>query len=599
MSSDVQIRNFCIIAHIDHGKSTLADRLLERTGAITKREMEAQFLDDMDLERERGITIKASAVSVNYELDGQKYMLNLIDTPGHVDFHYEVAKALQACEGALLLCDATQGVQAQTVANAYAAIDVGLDIIPVINKVDLPSAQPDVVAEEMEQVLGIDALACVPISAKTGVGIDELLKVICTKLPPPKGTAEAPLQALIFDSKYDDYRGVVVYVRVMNGVLVKGTKIRMMGLGALYTVTDLGKFTPRATQVDRIGPGEVGFLVANIKAIQDVVIGDTITEAGNPATEPLAGYRPPKQMVFCDFYPGNNTEYTQLRDALEKLRLNDSSFTFEPETSDALGFGFRCGFLGLLHMEIVQERLEREHKIEVVQTAPTVPYEIVLNDGSVKMIDSASELPDPSMLREIREPMIRASIIIPANAIGDISKLCQDRRGIFKKNEYIGPKRVILEYEMPLAEVIFDFFDKLKTATQGYGTLDYDLIGFHADDLVKMDIVVAGDKISALSLIVHKSKAEQRGRAIIKKLRQEIDRHLFEVALQAAIGSRVIARETISALRKDVTSKCYGGDISRKRKLLEKQKEGKKRMKQVGRVEIPQKAFMAILESGD
>jgi len=601
MPDDLLIRNFCIIAHIDHGKSTLADRLLERTGAITQREMNAQFLDDMDLEKERGITIKASAVSVSYTHPdtGQKYMLNLIDTPGHVDFHYEVAKALQACEGALLLCDATQGVQAQTVANAFAAINQNLEIIPVINKVDLPSADPDKVAEEMEQVLGIDALACVPISAKSGLGVDELLKVIVEKLPGPGGSSDAPLQALIFDSKYDDYRGVIVYVRVMNGRLNKGQKIRMMGRNTIYSITDLGKFMPKAKPVETIGAGEVGFIIANIKQIQDVVIGDTVTDPTNPAPLPLTGYREPKQMVFCDFYPGNGTEYTQLREALEKLRLNDSSFTFEPETSDALGFGFRCGFLGLLHMEIVQERLEREHKIEVIQTAPTVPYEVELNDGTVKMIDSASELPDPSKLKSIREPMIKASIIVPAKNIGDVTQLCMDRRGIYKKTDYITADRVILEYEMPLAEVIFDFFDRLKTATQGYGTLDYDLIGFHEDDLVKMDILVAGDKISALSLIVHKSKAESRGRAIIKKLKEEIDRHLFEVSLQAAIGSRVIARESISALRKDVTSKCYGGDISRKRKLLEKQKEGKKRMKQVGRVEIPQKAFMSILEPGD
>jgi GTP-binding protein LepA len=597
----IEIRNFCIIAHIDHGKSTLADRLLERTGAITQREMESQFLDDMDLERERGITIKASAVSVFYTHPdtGQKYLFNLIDTPGHVDFHYEVAKALQACEGALLLCDATQGVQAQTVANAYAAIEQDLEIIPVINKMDLPSARPDEVAEEMEQVLGIDALMCVPISAKTGQGVDDLLKKIAEKLPGPRGSADAPLQALIFDSKYDDYRGVVVYVRVINGVLTLGQKIRMMGEDKVFSVTDLGKFMPKATRVPQIGAGEVGFIVANIKTIQDVTIGDTVTDANAPAAEALPGYRPPKQMVFCDFYPGNNTEYTQLREALEKLRLNDSSFTFEPETSDALGFGFRCGFLGLLHVEIVQERLEREHKIEVIQTAPTVPYEVELNDGKVIMIDSASELPDPSKYRAIREPMIKASIIVPSHNIGDVTQLCIDRRGIYQKTEYINQERVILEYEMPLAEVIFDFFDRLKTATQGYGTLDYDLIGFHEDDLVKMDILVAGDKIAALSLIVHRSKAENRGRAIIKKLKEEIDRHLFEVALQAAVGSRVIARETISALRKDVTSKCYGGDISRKRKLLEKQKEGKKRMKQVGRVEIPQEAFMAILEPGD
>jgi GTP-binding protein LepA len=600
-TADTLIRNFCIIAHIDHGKSTLADRLLERTGAITQREMEAQFLDDMDLERERGITIKASAVSVNYThpKTGQKYMFNLIDTPGHVDFHYEVAKALQACEGALLLCDATQGVQAQTVANAFAAIEQNLHIIPVVNKVDLPSAQFETVAEEMESVLGIDAMDCVPISAKTGQGVEDLLQAIAEKMPAPRGSVDAPLQALIFDSKYDDYRGVVVYVRVMNGKLAIGQKIRMMGADKLFNVTDLGKFTPRATKVQSLGAGEVGFIVANIKTIQDVTIGDTVTDEANPAPAAFPGYRPPKQMVFCDFYPGQNTEYTQLREALEKLRLNDSSFTFEPETSDALGFGFRCGFLGLLHMEIVQERLEREHKIEVVQTAPTVPYEVVLTDGSLKTIDSASELPDPSKYTAIREPMIKASIIVPAKNIGDVTQLCKDRRGTYKKTEFISADRVILEYEMPLSEVIFDFFDKLKTCTQGYGTLDYDFIGFHEDDLAKMDILVAGDMISALSLIVHKSKAESRGRAIIKKLRQEIPRHLFEVALQAAIGSRVIARETISALRKDVTSKCYGGDISRKRKLLEKQKEGKKRMKVVGKVEIPQEAFMSILEPGE
>ncbi|MGC8551953.1 MAG: translation elongation factor 4 [Phycisphaerae bacterium] len=595
----MEIRNFCIIAHIDHGKSTLADRLLERSGAITEREMQAQFLDDLDLERERGITIKASAVSVNYTVDSKPYMLNLIDTPGHVDFHYEVAKALQACEGALLVVDATQGVQAQTVANAYAAIEAGLEIIPVINKIDLPSARPDEVAEEMEQVLGIDALSCIPISAKSGIGIDELFRAICLKLPGPRGDVKAPLQALIFDSKYDDYRGVVVYVRMFNGSLKMGQKIRLMSQQRIYQITDLGKFSPKATHVDSLSAGEVGFLVANIKALGDVTVGDTVTDAANPAPEPLPGYRPIKQMVYCDFYPGPDTEYTQLREALEKLRLNDSSFTFEPENSDALGFGFRCGFLGLLHMEIVQERLEREQHVQVVQTAPTVPYEIVLNDGTVKMIDSAAALPDQSRVSEIREPMIRANIIVPADNIGDISKLCSDRRGIYKKTEYIGPQRVILEYELPLAEVIFDFFDRLKTLTRGYGTLDYDLIGFHGDDLVRMDILVNGDAIDALSLIVHRSKAENRGRAIIRKLKQEIDRHLFEVPLQAAVGSRVVARETISAMRKNVTAKCYGGDVSRKRKLLEKQKEGKKRMKQVGRVEIPQKAFMAVLEPGE
>ncbi len=595
----MEIRNFCIVAHIDHGKSTLADRLLQMSGAISEREMQAQFLDDLDLERERGITIKASAVTVGYQLDGKQYMLNLIDTPGHVDFHYEVAKALQACEGALLLVDATQGVQAQTVANAYAAIEAGLEIIPVINKVDLPSARPDDVAEEMEQVLGIDALSCIRVSAKSGLGVEDLFRGICTRLPGPRGDAEKPLQALIFDSKYDDYRGVIVYVRMMNGRLSIGQKIRLMGKQTIHQITDLGKFSPKPIHVDALGAGEVGFLVANIKTLSDVTIGDTVTDAANPAPEPLPGYRPPKQMVYCDFYPGPDTEYTQLREALEKLRLNDSSFTFEPENSDALGFGFRCGFLGLLHMEIVQERLEREQNVQVVQTAPTVPYEIMLNDGSVKMIDSASGLPDFSKVKEIREPMIKASIIVPAENIGDISKLCQDRRGIYRKTEFLSQSRVIIEYEMPLAEVIFDFFDRLKTATRGYGTLDYDLIGFHTDNLVKMDILVNGEAVDALSLIVHRDKAESRGRAIIRKLKQEIGKHLFEVPLQAAIGSRVVARETISAMRKNVTAKCYGGDISRKRKLLEKQKEGKKRMKQVGRVEIPQEAFMAVLEPGD
>ncbi len=595
----MKIRNFCIIAHIDHGKSTLADRILERTGAITEREMQAQFLDDLDLERERGITIKASAVTVPHEFGGEKYMWNLIDTPGHVDFHYEVAKALQACEGALLVVDATQGVQAQTVANAYAAIEAGLEIVPVINKIDLPSAQPDAVAEEMEQVLGIDALSAVRISAKSGIGIPELFQAICERLPGPRGDVNAPLQALVFDSKYDDYRGVIVYVRVFNGRLTMGQKLRFMGQQRIYQVTGLGKFTPRAVAVDSIGAGEVGFLVANIKTLGDVTIGDTVTDAMAPAAEPLPGYRPPKQMVYCDFYPGPDTEYTQLREALEKLRLNDSSFTFEPETSDALGFGFRCGFLGLLHMEIVQERLEREQKVQVVQTAPTVPYEVVLADGTVKMIDSASGLPDLSKVKAVREPMIRASIIVPAENIGDISKLCQERRGVYRKTEYLSASRIIMEYDLPLAEVIFDFFDKLKTATRGYGTLDYDLIGFHEEDLVKMDILVNGQPIDALSLIVHRSKAESRGRAIIRKLKSEIGRHLFEVPLQAAIGSRVIARETISAMRKNVTAKCYGGDVSRKRKLLEKQKEGKKRMKQVGQVEIPQEAFMAVLEPGE
>jgi GTP-binding protein LepA len=592
----MQIRNFSIIAHIDHGKSTLSDRLLMRAGAITEREFKAQILDDMDLERERGITIKASAVTVFHEDLGVKYMLNFIDTPGHVDFHYEVQKALQACEGAILVVDATQGVQAQTVANAYAAIDVGLEIIPVINKIDLPSARPVEVAEEIEQVLGFRAEDATLVSAKTGQGVDELITKICRQLPPPKGAADGPLRALIFDSIYDDYRGVIVYVRVVDGELRKGQKIRLMGSGRDYVCTDLGKLMPRPTQVDRIGTGEVGFLVASIKDLHDVRIGDTVGDSQRLAPEPLPGYRPIQQMVFCDFYPGGKTQYEELRDAMDRLQLNDSSFTFAPESSDALGFGFRCGFLGLLHMEIIQERLEREFNIDVVQTAPTVTYEILLTDQSVIRIDAPSELPDPNHLLEIREPYILINLITPADGVGAIMKLCEDRRGVYKKTEYIGASRVIVVYEIPLAEVIYDFYDKLKSATKGYGTMDYDLIGFRIGDLVKLDVLVNGDRVDALSVIVHRSKAEGRGRKLLVRLKEEIDRHLFEIPLQAAIGGKIVARETIKSVGKNVTAKCYGGDVSRKRKLLEKQKEGKKRMNRVGSVDIPQEAFMAILE---
>ncbi len=604
----MQIRNFSIIAHIDHGKSTLSDRLLMRAGAITEREFHNQMLDDMDLERERGITIKASAVTVFHDhvpadappgTKPVRFMLNFIDTPGHVDFHYEVQKALQACEGAILVVDATQGVQAQTVANAYAAIEVGLEIIPVINKIDLPSADPIRVAEELEQVLGFPAEDAILVSAKTGQGIDTLIGKLCDQLPSPKGSAEAPTRALIFDSLYDDYRGVITYVRVVDGELRKGQKIRLMGAGKEYQITDLGKLMPRPKQVDRIGTSEVGFIVAAIKDLHDVRIGDTVTDALRQRAEALPGYKPIQQMVYCDFYPGGKTQYEELRDAMDRLQLNDSSFTFQPESSDALGFGFRCGFLGLLHMEIIQERLEREFSIEVVQTAPTVTYEILLTDGTVKRIDAPSELPNLTYVAEIREPYILINLILPADSVGALMKLCEDRRGVYSKTEYIGAARVILVYEMPLAEVIYDFYDRLKSSTKGYGTMDYDLIGFRKGDLVKMDILVNGDRVDALSVICHRDHAEARGRKLLVRLKEEIDRHLFEIPLQAAIGGKVIARETIKSVGKNVTAKCYGGDVSRKRKLLEKQKEGKKRMKRVGSVDIPQEAFMAILEPGD
>src|SRR5437588_5725501 len=601
----MQIRNFSIIAHIDHGKSTLSDRLLMRAGAITEREFHNQMLDDMDLERERGITIKASAVTVfhDHKLPGsdvtEKFMLNFIDTPGHVDFHYEVQKALQACEGAILVVDATQGVQAQTVANAYAAIDVGLEIIPVINKIDLPSADAVAVAEEIEQVLGFRAEECLLVSAKTGQGIDDLISQLCDKLPPPAGSAEKPTRALIFDSIYDDYRGVITYVRVVDGELVKGEKIRFMGTDKVYQITDLGKLMPRPKQVERIGTGEVGFIVAAIKDLHDVRIGDTVTDDGNPAAEQLPGYKPIQQMVYCDFYPSGETQYDELRDAMDRLSLNDSSFSFEPESNDALGFGFRCGFLGLLHMEIIQERLEREFHIQMIQTAPTVTYEVKKTDGTVFRIDSPSELPNPTQVEEIREPFILMNLILPADGVGALMKLCEDRRGTYKKTEYIGATRVMLQYEMPLAEVIYDFYDRLKSATKGYGTMDFDFLEFRPGDLVKLDILVNADKADALSVIVHRDPADARGRKLLVRLKEEIDKHLFEIPLQAAIGGKIIARETIKSVGKNVTAKCYGGDVSRKRKLLEKQKAGKKRMKRVGSVDIPQEAFMARLEQGE
>ncbi|MCG3131936.1 MAG: Elongation factor 4 [Phycisphaerae bacterium] len=596
MSDLSLIRNFSIIAHIDHGKSTLADRLLEHTGAISKREMRDQFLDDMDLEREMGITIKANRATVFHELEGRRYMLNLLDTPGHVDFHYEVSRALAACEGVLLLVDATQGVQAQTVANAYMAIEAGLEIVLVINKVDLPSAHPEDTALEAEQVIGVDAASSVFVSAKTGVGIDELLDTACRRIPPPKGDLTAPLRALLYDAKPDPHRGVIVHVRAFDGTVKRGDKIRMMGTGSDHIVTEVGKYCPKPQAVPQLGAGEVGYIVAGIKTLNDVNIGDTITHVSRPTEKALPGYKPPKQMVFCDFYPGPGTTTEELREAMEKLFLNDSSFTYETVSSDALGIGFRCGFLGLLHMRIIQERLERESDVNIVQTAPTVSFELLMKNGDVRHISSPSELPDMTTIEEIREPMIKAAMIIPADCVGTVMTLSMERRGTHRKTEYLSPTRVMLTYEFPLAEIIYDFYDKLKSCTKGYGTVDYEVTHFRADDLVKLDILVNAIKVDALSVIVHREKAAYRGRRLCERLRKEIPRHQFEIPLQAAIGGKVIARETIKAFRKDVTAKCYGGDITRKRKLLEKQKEGKKRMKMVGSVEIPQQAFISILD---
>ena len=590
------IRNFSIIAHIDHGKSTLADRMLLLAGAITQREFRDQLLDDMDLERERGITIKASAVTVDYELDGQTYMLNFIDTPGHVDFHYEVSRSLAACEGALLVVDAAQGVEAQTVANALLAQRGELALVPVVNKIDLPAARPEDTAMEIEHLLHTPAEDCIFASAKTGEGIEEMMEAVVRQLPAPQGDGDARTKALIFDSAYNDYRGVVVYVRVFDGALRVGEKVRMMGAGSDYVVSELGKLCPKPRQVQELSAGEVGYMVAAIRSVSSVHVGDTITRAADPAETPLPGYRPPQQMVFSDFYAGPQTQFPELREGLEKLRLNDAALTFLPISSEALGFGFRCGFLGMLHMEIVQERLEREHGIDVVQTAPTVPYQVLKTDGTVVEVDSAGELPDPNIIEEIREPIVAVNLIVPADAIGAVMQLAEDRRATYKETEYLSSDRVILSYEFPLAEIIYDFYDKLKSCSRGYGTMDYEMIGFSPNDLVKLDILVNGQNVDALSVICHRDKADPRGREIIHKLRKEISRHMFEVPLQAAIGTRIIARETIKALRKNVTAKCYGGDVTRKRKLLEKQKAGKKRMKMVGNVEIPQKAFLAVLE---
>jgi len=593
------IRNFSIIAHIDHGKSTLADRMLELTGTISDREKVDQLLDNMDLERERGITIKASAVTMNYQHQGMAYMLNLIDTPGHVDFHYEVSRALAACEGALLVVDASQGVEAQTVANAYLAVENNVELLSVINKVDLPAADPPRVAEEIDHIIGIGANECFKISAKSGVGVEELLEAIVTFLPPPQDNSDRPAAALIFDSHCDQYRGVICYVRVFAGFLSVKQKVNFMRSGRTYTITELGKFTPEMTGVDRLGTGEVGYVIANIRELADVTIGDTITDQAEPASEPLPGYKAPMQMVFSDFYPGNNTEYSALRDAFDKLTLNDASFSFSPQNSPALGFGFRCGFLGLLHLEIIQERLERENDIEVIQTAPTVSYEIVTKDGAVKRIESPGQLPEPNHIEELREPFVRLEIITGTDTIGGIMKLAESRRCKLVKTDYLSPTRVMLEYTAPLAEIVYDFYDILKGISRGYATMDYEFMGFEASDLVKIDILVNKVAVDALSLIVHRSKAEARGRRLIIRLRRAIPRHQFEIPLQVAIGGKIIARETIKGFRKDVTQKLYGGDVTRKMKLLKKQKEGKKRMKSVGNVQIPQEAFMTILDNSE
>jgi GTP-binding protein LepA len=593
------IRNFSIIAHIDHGKSTLADRFLEITGALQAREMEAQVLDAMDLERERGITIKAHPVRLNYTAsDGQPHVLNLIDTPGHVDFSYEVTRSLAACEGALLLVDASQGVEAQTLANAYLAVDNNLEIIPVINKIDLPSAQPDECKRQLEEIIGLDASGAILASAKEGTGTREILEAIVARLPPPIGDPAAPLKALIFDSWYDAYRGVVIVVRVIDGVLRTKLKVRLMAMAQDYEVDELGVFSPKATPVDELSVGEVGFIVANIKRVSDAKIGDTVTESARPTPEPFPGFKELKPMVFAGLYPVEGHKYTELREALEKLRLNDASFFYEPETSAALGFGFRCGFLGLLHMEIVQERLEREYDMDLVTTAPGVLYRVTTTDGEVLEVDSPAKLPDAGRISKLEEPVITAMILTPAEHVGAILQLCQDKRGIQKKLEYLKSDRVLITYELPFNEVVLDFYDKLKTLSRGYGSLDYHVTGYWESPLVKMDILVNGDPVDALSVIVHRDAAYERGRALASKMRELIPRQMFEVAIQASIGNRIIARESVKALRKNVLAKCYGGDITRKRKLLEKQKEGKKRMKRVGRVEIPQEAFLAVLKVG-
>ncbi len=594
------IRNFAIIAHIDHGKSTLSDRLLELTGSLTAREMQAQVLDAMDLERERGITIKAHSVRMVYPAkDGETYQLNLIDTPGHVDFSYEVSRSLASCEGALLVVDASQGVEAQTLANAYLAINNGLEVIPVINKIDLPSADIGRTQEMIEQTVGIDATDAIPVSAKTGQGVPDILEAIVNRLPPPAGDAEAPLQALIFDSWFDSYRGVIVLARIIHGQLRKGMKIRLMSNGKTFDVESMGVLTPKPVEIEELTAGEVGFLVANIKNVADTKIGDTITEEMRPAAAQLPGFQDIKSMVFAGLYTVDSHEHTLLRDALEKLRLNDSSFFFEPESSAALGFGFRCGFLGLLHMEIIQERLEREYELDLITTAPGVRYKITLTDGSVVEVENPSRWPDPSEIDAVEEPIITAMILTNEEYVGGILKLVEEKRGRQKNFEYVTPTRVMLTYELPLNEIVLDFYDRLKSVSRGYASLDYHLSGTWESPMVKLDILVSGEPVDALSIIVHRDFAYDRGRALVSKMRELIPRQMFEVAIQAAIGSKIVARETVTAIRKNVIAKCYGGDISRKRKLLEKQKEGKKRMKRIGKVDIPQEAFLAVLKIGE
>ncbi len=604
----MKIRNFSIIAHIDHGKSTLADRLLQATKAVSDREAKEQLLDSMDLERERGITIKASAVTVMHEHNGEPFMLNFIDTPGHVDFGYEVSRALKACEGALLIVDAAQGVEAQTVVNAYLAIEQDLEIIPVLNKIDLPGARPDEIAMEVEQVLGFAAEDCILCSAKTGQGIPELLDAICERFPGPREPKTEKTRALIFDAVYDDYRGVIVYCRVFDGRLKVGDKIRMMGLGRTFTITELGKYRPKPEKVKEIGPGETCYLVAAIKTLGDVRVGDTITIDHDPATEALSGYEPPRQMVFCDFYPATNSDkkgndFEALREAMEKLSLNDASFTFQTVHSEALGFGYRCGFLGLLHMDIIQERLEREGDVEIVQTAPTVSYKVEVRgkEGATEEIEvhNPADLPDMGSIISIMEPIAKVEVMVPKEYIGDVMKLALDRRGIFTGQTFVSDARDMLTFEIPLAELIYDFYDKLKGMTAGYGTMDYEVSEYRTDRLAKVDVLINGDPVEALAVIVHKDKAEQRGRSLLVRLKKQIPRHQFEIPLQCAIGGKIIARETIKGFRKNVTAKCYGGDVTRKRKLLEKQKKGKERMKTIGTVNIPQEAFMAVLDVGD
>ncbi len=591
------IRNFSIIAHIDHGKSTLADRMLEKTGTLQKRELRDQTLDDMAVERERGITIKARAVAMRFRHKNEDYELNLIDTPGHVDFQYEVSRSLACCEGAVLLADAFQGVEAQTVANAFAAMEHDLTIVPVLNKIDLKHARPEEVIAEMESVLAIDPDDVLKCSGKSGEGVEDLLHAIVERVPPPQGDPGAALQAMVFDSHYDEFRGAITYVRIMNGTVRKGQKIRFIKAGTTHDVLELGQFAPHRRPCDELRAGQVGYLICNIKALGQVHVGDTVTIAGEAGAAPLPGYRPPQRMVYCGLYPSDGQDFEELREALNKLSINDPSFEFEPETSDALGFGFRCGFLGLLHMEIIQQRLEGEADLDLVQTAPNVTYEILTKNGETLYIHNPQKVPDAGLIEEFRQPLVKVNFVLPTDSIGPVMQLCTDRRGEYVRTEYLSPTRAMLTFNLPLADVIYDLHDKLKSVTRGYGTMDYELIGYFPADLVKLDILVGGKRVDALSIICDRRDADRRGRAIVKKLRTEIDRHMFEIALQAAIGTRVIARETISAMRKNVTAKCYGGDISRKRKLWAKQKEGKKRMKSIGSVDIPQKAFMAVLDT--